>query len=352
MNINGQPKYILNHGHGSTTSVMFTPSTRDNCTEPYIRLKEKFEGIGYVLEETKNQSLEDTEWIFFWDCSSLKPRNKIKARIRGYSSRDLFLEAKKAGMYKKMVLFLFEPPSVCPENYDLSLHDDFSVIFTWDPSLVDGKKYYKLYLPSPTDFPQVIKVPFTKKKLMVNITSYKFSSHPKELYGEIRRTIRCFEEKYPNEFDLYGLFWNMNLKQRLMHWRMKFLERNEYFPSYRGVAGDKSGIFPKYKFALCYENMSHPGYVSLKIMDCLRSGCVPVYLGAPDIADYVDSDAFIDRRDFKSIDDMGKYLSSLEETEYERYIEAGKDYKESDRFKLFLSENFVNTIVRTLNIGK
>lgn len=151
--------------------------------------------------------LEDCDWLFFWDCSSLRSRNKIKAKIRGYSARDLYQEAKKAGMHDKMVLFLFEPPSVCPKNYDLTLHEDFSIIFTWDPTLVDGKKYFKILLPSPTDFPRVDDVPFFQKKLMVNISSYKFSSHPRELYSEIRRTIRFFEEKYPNDFDLYGLLW-------------------------------------------------------------------------------------------------------------------------------------------------
>jgi len=349
---NSRSRYILNQVYGSADEILFNPCSRDNCTEPYIKLKKRCEDLGFVFEGTKNQKLEDCNWLFFWDCSSLRPMNRIKAKVRGYSPRNLYQEAKTAGMQDKMVLFLFEPPSVCAENYNLTLHKDFSIIFTWDPTLVDDKKYFKIFLPSPTDFPKVDDVPFSKKKLMVNISSYKFSSHPRELYSEIRRTIRFFEEHYPDEFDLYGLFWNMNLKERLMHWRTKIQLRREYFPSYRGVAGNKWTIYPKYKFALCYENMSQPGNVSLKILDCLRSGCVPVYLGAPDITYYVDKKAFIDRQEFKSIESMGKYLSCVDEKEYQKYIDAGKVYQESERFRLFLSENFVDTIFHTLKISK
>lgn len=350
---NNRPRYILNQVCGGADTVLFNPCSRDNCTEPYIRLKERCEEIGYVFEGTKNQMLEDCDWLFFWDCTSLRPTNRIKAKVRGYSARNLYQEAKMAGMRDKMVLFLFEPPSVCPENYDLTLHEDFSIIFTWDPTFVDGKKYFKIFLPSPIDFPKVKSIPFSQKKLMVNISSYKFSSHPRELYSEVRRTIRFFEEHYPDEFDLYGLLWNMNLNQHLMYWRTKFQLRREYYPSCRGVAENKWDIYPKYKFALCYENIiDQAGYVTLKIFDCLRSDCVPVYLGAPDIADYVDKEAFIDRRDFKTLEDMGRYLRCVDEKEYQKYIDAGKAYQESQRFRLFLSENFVDTIVRTLKLRR
>lgn len=349
---NNWPRYILNQVCGGADAVLFDPGSRDNCTEPYIKLKKRCGELGYYFEEAKNQRLEDCRWLLFWDCSSLKPVNRIKAKIRGYSPGNLYQEAKAAGMQDKMVLFLFEPPSVCPDNFNLTLHENFSIIFTWDPALVDNKKYFKIFLPSPTDFPKASVVPFSEKKLIVNISSYKFSSHPGELYSEIRKAVRFFEEHYPDDFDLYGLFWNMNLKQHLMHWRIKFQLRREYYPSYRGVAGNKWNIFPKYKFALCYENMSHPGNVSLKVLDCLRSGCVPVYLGAPDITDYVNKEAFIDRRDFKTLEDMVKYLRCVNDKEYQKYIDAGKIYQESERFKLFLSENFVETVVRTLKIGK
>jgi hypothetical protein len=92
------------------------------------------------------------------------------------------------------------------------------------------------------------------------------------------------------------------------------------------------------------------GYVSLKIFDCLRCGVVPVYLGAPDIDDYVDQGAFVDRRNFKSMEELGRYLSNMREEEYKNYADSAQAYLESSKFKLFLSENFVGCMTRGLGL--
>ncbi len=351
-NNDADQKYIINHLYGSAEHTLFNPNDRDNCTEPYIKLKQKCEELGYIFEGTNNQCLDECKWLLFWDCSSLgQTRYRIKAKLHGYPTRNIFREAIASNMQNKLVLFLFEPPSACPENYDFKLHKEFSIIFTWDPTLVDGEKYHRIYLPSPTKFERVTPLPFSRKKLLVNISSYKFSSHVRELYSETRRTIRFFEQHYPNQFDLYGFLWNPNFKQYLMRKLTNPKMLRETYPSYRGIVANKWELYGHYKFGLCYENMvDQPGYISLKIFDCLRSGCVPVYLGAPDIADYVDKAAFIDRRSFVSLDDLGTYLSVVGEAEYKRYIDAGKAYLNSARFKLFLSDNFVETIISTLQI--
>lgn len=347
------PKYIVNHLYGSAEISLFNSSDRDNCTEPYLKLKKRFEELGYVCEGTKDQKLENCEWLMFWDASALGQwRYRIKAWLRGYPTRNLFKEAVRAGMKGRMALFMFEPPSVYPENYDFELHENFSVIFTWDPALVDGKKYHRIYLPSANDFPVVRPVPFSDRKLLVNISSQKFSSHPRELYGDIRRTIRFFEHHYPDQFDLYGFGWNISLaqfiKKKLVHPEM----RREFYPSYLGIARSKSEVYPSYRFGLCYENtVDQAGYVSLKIFDCLRCGCVPVYFGAPDITDYVDKNAFVDRRAFGSIKEMGEYLSSVDEREYSRYVDAGYAYLQSSKFQLFLADNFVDTVISALGLS-
>lgn len=348
-----EPKYIVNHLYGSADTTLFNAADRDNCTEPYLKLKKRFEELGYVCEGTKEQKLEHCKWLLFWDGSALGQwRYRIKAWLRGYPTRNLFKEAIRVGMRDSLALFMFEPPTVYPENYDFELHKYFSVIFTWDPALVDGKKYHRIYLPSPTYFPVVRSVPFSERKLLVNISSQKFSSHPRELYGEIRRTIRFFEQYFPDQFDLYGFGWNPGLKQFLMRKLAHPAMRREFYASYRGVARNKWEVYPGYRFGLCYENtIDQPGYVSLKIFDCLRCGCVPVYLGAPDIADYVDKEAFVDRRAFGSLDELGKYLRGIGEREYWRYIDAGRAYLQSRRFQLFLADNFVETVVRALRLS-
>ena len=43
----------------------------------------------------------------------------------------------------------------------------------------------------------------------------------------------------------------------------------------------------RYRFYLAFENTCETGYVTEKVYNGLDAGVIPVYLGAPDIADYV-----------------------------------------------------------------
>jgi hypothetical protein len=49
----------------------------------------------------------------------------------------------------------------------------------------------------------------------------------------------------------------------------------------------------QHMFHLVIENCRYPGYYTEKLMDAFRSRCVPVYWGAPDIADYFDVSGMI-----------------------------------------------------------
>jgi hypothetical protein len=111
-------------------------------------------------------------------------------------------------------------------------------------------------------------------------------------------------------------------------------------------------VFPHYKFTLCYENMIEPGFVSVKLFDALRSDVVPVYLGAPDVENLVDPAAFIDRREFASDEDLGRYLSNMDEREYESYRAAAARFIRSDRFRRLCSENFARTFLQGLGLWR
>ncbi|HLJ60645.1 MAG TPA: glycosyltransferase family 10 [bacterium] len=352
-------RLIINHVRGSAEHTLLDPDARDHITEPYIKLQQRCVASGYRFEGARDQLLDECRWVVFWDTwrvgsGSLPTRlvEAAKARACGESSRDLFQEVLRAGMEHKLVLFMYEPPCVFPRNYDRGLHAHFPVVFTWDPTLADGKRYHRIYIPNPTTFPVVTPAPFPERKLFVDISGYKFSRHPRELYTERRRLVRFFESNYPDAFDLYGEGWNPRLRAYL--WRRirdpKVLR--EFYPSYRGTVRHKWEIYPHYRFGVCYENMiDQPGYVSIKIFDCMRARCVPIYLGAPDITDYVDSEAFVDRRQFTSDAEMAKYLAGLGEREYQRYLDAGERYLCSDRFKPFLAEHFVDTVTKVLRLG-
>eukprot|EP00884_Botryococcus_braunii_P004805 jgi/Botrbrau1/14325/Bobra.0287s0017.1 len=55
-----------------------------------------------------------------------------------------------------------------------------------------------------------------------------------------------------------------------------------------GHSRDKSklDIFREYKFCVCMENSLARGYVTEKVYDGLVAGCLPIYYGAPDIANF------------------------------------------------------------------
>lgn len=353
-------RYIVNHLAGSIDQVFFNPTARDNCAEPYIKLRQRCAEYGYAFEGVRDQPLEACRWIIFWDTwgvgltsASDRLRHWLKVRVSRLPGRDLFSEVLRAGASDRLVLFMFEPPSVYPRNYDRELHRAFKIIFTWDPNLVDGHRYHRIYLPNPTAFPLVRTMPFSDRKLLVDISSYKFSNHERELFTERRQLVRFLEEHFADRFDLYGEGWNPSLRKYLLRRLRNPKMRWEHFPSYRHPVANKWDIYPRYRFGVCYENIrDQPGYISLKIFDCMRSGCVPIYLGAPDITDYVDPDAFVDRRAFSSNEELARFITGVTEAEHGRYLEAGREFLRSPRFAPFLSEHFVDTVVSGLGLAR
>ena len=57
-----------------------------------------------------------------------------------------------------------------------------------------------------------------------------------------------------------------------------------------------------------------------EIFDAFIAGCVPVYWGAKNITDYVSSDCFIDRREFKNNQELYRYMKNMNDDEYLKYL--------------------------------
>jgi hypothetical protein len=352
------PRIILNQVRGSADRILFDVNARDNCCEPYLKLRRRCAELGYDFSGTTDQRVEDCRWVIFWDAWSITPTGLLsrtahyfRTRKSGASARNLMREVKQAKLTHRLALFMFEPPPNCPGNFDPAIHDLFEIIFTWDPTLVDNRKYFQFCGPNPTDFPPVADIPYADRKLAVDFSSYSVSSHPRELNSERRALIRYFEAHHPDQFDLYGHGWNPTLSGFLYRRFLGHKIKREFFPSYRGPVRQKSEVYPRYRFGICYENTrDQPGYISLKLIDCLRCGVIPVYRGAPDITDFVDKEAFIDRREFASNEELGKFLVSVGEDRFRSYQEAGRRFLASERGKRFFSENFVDTVVHALGL--
>lgn len=346
-------KKIYLHYPDMQNGRIFEPDIRDNCNDPYIALKRGLRELGYDLCTLDDHSVEDAEWVLFFNADSVNstiPQQLIR-RFSGHShsfrSRNVYRECIEAGLEKRIAIFLWEAPAVTPANWDPRLHEQFPIIFTWHTNYVDGKRFRVIKIPQPRRYASISPQPFGNKKLLVNISANKYSRHPRELYSERRKTIRHFENARPSEFDLYGVGWNKpsGVRQRLLNYKPPT------YVSYRGSVTHKWDIYPRYRFALCYENVrDEPGYITEKIFDCMRADCVPIYWGAPNIANSVPPDAFIDRRQFNSNEDLEHYLVNVSEMKYEQSRSAITTFLASSQFNSFLEDSFVDRVVSILGL--
>lgn len=232
---------------------------------------------------------------------------------------------------EKMVLFMWEPPTVQKRLYTEKVQSWFSKIYTWDDDLVDNKKFFKFYYPSLSAMRKEIPS-FKDKKLCTMISSNRESSHPQELYSARKRVIQFFEENGKGDFDFYGWGW----------------EKSGY-KNYGGSVPDKGEVLKKYRFTICYENIEgKKGYVTEKIFDAMAAGCVPVYLGASNIQEYIPANCFVDRRKFKSEKELYLFLKNMDESEYKGYLKNITSWLDSDKAKLFSQEHFARTFLEAV----
>lgn len=127
-------------------------------------------------------------------------------------------------------------------------------------------------------------------------------------------------------------------------------------PMYKGpVKGNQSSeekydVMMQYKFYLCFENMSLAGYISEKIFDCFAAGVVPIYMGAPNITEYIPEGCFIDMRDFDSYEALYHYMKEMTEEEYQTYIVNIKNYLKSEKSYQFSPEFIYDTLFDIANL--
>ena len=250
--------------------------------------------------------------------------------------------------FENLYLFVFENEIIKPDNWKLEHYRYFKKIFTWRDDIIDNKKIFKFFLPNK--IPDAISFNISQKtKFCCMIAGNKKNIQPRELYSERIRAIRWFEKNQPAHFDLYGKGWDIRLPSSLTPLKPVLQPiYNKFFPhytSYRGEITSKRTVLEQYKFSICYENVRDiPGYITEKIFDCFFAGCVPIYLGASNVTDYIPENSFIDKRKFSEYSELFDYINELSEHDYLRYLHAIEDFVRSDKIFPFGAEYFVNII--------
>jgi hypothetical protein len=159
------------------------------------------------------------------------------------------------------------------------------------------------------------------------------------------QTLRWFGQHLPQQFDFYSRgvdpasyrsFRGLGILQRVLpqfitSWLTDMVansRRSTVEALNRGPvpALEKLTVIRSYRFVICYENTSTPGYISEKLFDCLFAGCVPIYLGEPDIQRFIPKGCFIDRQVFANDAELAAFLIRMPYKEYASYLTAIKQF--------------------------
>lgn len=180
----------------------------------------------------------------------------------------------------------------------------------------------------------------------------------KELYTWRLRAVEYFHRF--GEIDLYGKAWNrapMRVGRTWVPWTFRIAGerlwelKQRVLPdpvyaavaaAWKGTVASKSETLGRYRFAICFENMILPGWITEKIFDCFAAGCVPVYWGAPEVAERIPAEAFIDMRQFEGFDDLRQFLKALGPAQIDRYRGAARDFMNSPAYDPFRARAFVD----------
>ncbi len=323
-------------GNGLVGNVIFdraSPANRDDCFAPYALLRDGLHQSGIQMDTVDKSQCQDLAFELHQDVQHV-----TKATIN--------------------YLLMFETEFVKVENADAKQWSRYRKIFTWNDELVDGDRFIKINFPNPIHVNPVDG--FSYRDHFCCLISSNRTLAVKDdriLYAERVRAIRWFETHAPQDFDLYGVGWDIPVvssgligKLERRFWRaLSRLVKLRPFPSYRGRVAHKGDVLMRTRFAICYENVRDlPGYITEKIFDCFFSGCVPVYWGARNITEHIPADCFVDRRNFRDTGEVYAYLKAMTEKEFKDYQQRIAAFLQSDAAYPFSSEFFAETVVTTI----
>lgn len=110
---------------------------------------------------------------------------------------------------------------------------------------------------------------------------------------------------------------------------------------------NKVDALKDYKFSICIENSKIDNWFTEKLIDCFKTGTVPIYWGCPNIGDYFNTDGFII---VNSLDEIINVVNNLSDEQYYSkmsYIE--ENFNKSSEYGSNLFERVDKEIKRLIN---
>jgi hypothetical protein len=272
---------------------------------------------------------------------------------------EFHINAQRRTPSGRAYVYLYENPLIRPLNRDRSALEKYERWFGWDESLSDDARFVRV--PYPNAFPEwPLAGPELRPIFCVLVASNKaLATHDqRDQYKERVRIIDWYERNAPGDFHLYGNGWEVRASRpgrwgRLLGKAAKLMSRisrpQSPYATWHGMVDDKIELLGRSRFCLAHENCRDlPGYVTEKLFDCFRAGCVPVYVGPREIRDLVPPDCFVDGRDYPDPKDLDAHLRSINDERYRAYQQAAKSFFESGQADRFGRPHFVRTIISSV----
>lgn len=180
------------------------------------------------------------------------------------------------------------------------------------------------------------------------------------IFDKYKTILKIAEEKHlnKNNFKKREKFCNMVCSNGLNKYRISFFKKlsnykkvdsgGKILNNVGGPVENKLEFQKKYKFSIAFENSSHDGYVTEKIIDAYASGGIPIYWGKDrNLKKIFNEKSFIYREDFNSDEELIEYVKKVDNDDdlYFKYIKepmlVDDKYVANEFIKL---DNFLDNI--------
>lgn len=109
-----------------------------------------------------------------------------------------------------------------------------------------------------------------------------------------------------------------------------------YLNNVGGRVENKNKFQNTCKFSIAFENSSHPGYCTEKLMQSFAAKTIPIYWGDPRVGEVFNTKAFINCHDYNSLEDVLEFVKKVD-TNDELYMQIM-----SEKPLLSIKDNYEN----------
>ncbi|WP_430934757.1 glycosyltransferase family 10 domain-containing protein [Saccharicrinis sp. 156] len=252
------------------------------------------------------------------------------------------------------------------------LKNEFELIFD---NLAPELLIYSCYGYENRKYPNALRIEFIAENIRPNLKLNDFSlsfdriQNKKHyrlplwiLYGNLNDLIissTCGESFFNERKFCNTLVSNPKGKERnhffeLLNTYKKVDSGGRYKNNIGGIpVVDRFEFIKNYKFTIAFENSSHPGYCTEKLVQPIKANSIPIYWGDATVHKDFNPDAFINVHDFNNLNEVVEYVKYLDNDKeaYLKKLNAPLFYNNSIP-KHYTNEFIQSLLIKVLNKGK